>query len=212
MAEDEAAAGPGDEGGGAPAETLDPDLAEQIAGRWDPEKMLGLVSQRSGRASALDMTLRNRYERKLGVDLSHVRIFTGELAEDMNKAYNSHAVTVGNTGMIMMGGTKSMETAEGQALLAHELTHVAQSQRGIMRDARFGDDMLLATAEHEAEADAMEAGELAELQGGGGGGGEDDAEEGNQEMTAKVIEKVLDMLGERGRIMLMRGGPFARRA
>jgi hypothetical protein len=194
-------------------ETLDTDLADQIAGRWDPEKMLGLVSQRSGKATALDLTLRNRYERKLGVDLSHVRVFTGELAEDMNKSYNAHAVTVGNTGMIMMGGTKSMATSEGQALLAHELTHVAQAQRGVHRDAKFGDAMELATAENEAEAIQMEASEHHAAQGGGAheAAAQQAAEGADKNKTEMIMQRVMDMLGERGRVMLMRGGPFARR-
>src|SRR5687767_10659006 len=111
-----------------PPEELSDELAEEIASRWDPKRILRLMAHRAGKGEPLDATLRNRYERKLGVDLSHVRVYTGEFAEQLNKAYNADAVTIGNTGMVMMGGSpdKSMATAEGHALLAHELTHVAQ--------------------------------------------------------------------------------------
>ena len=201
-----------------PPEELSPELSDEIAMKWDPERILKLVAKRAGRGETLDATLRSRYERKLGVDLSHVRVYTGELAEEINKAYNADAVTVGNTGMILMAGSadKSMATAQGQALLAHELTHVAQSKRGVFRDAKFGDDMPLATEEHEAEAEQAQSEELAEAQGGAGGhggGGQDDepGEDKGQKLTEMVLARVLDMFAESGRVMLVRGGPFARR-
>lgn len=197
-----------------PPEELSEELSQEIAERWDPERILKLVAKRAGKGEALDATLRSRYERKLGVDLSHVRIYTGELAEEVNKAHNADALTIGNTGMILMAGSpeKSMATAEGQALLAHELTHVAQSRRGVFRDARFGDDMPLATEEHEAEAEQAQSEELAEQR--GGSGSEGDAEPGEdkaKQLTEQVLARVLDMFAESGRVMLVRGGPFARR-
>jgi len=197
-------------------EELSDELAEEIANRWDPEKILKLVANRAGKGEALDATLRNRYERRLGVDLSHVRVYTGELAEELNKQYNANALTIGNTGMILMGGSaeKSMATSEGQALLAHELTHVAQSKRGVFRDARFGDDMPLATEEHEAEAHQVESEELAAAHGqtGAAAGEEHEgADKKAEKLHEMVIARVIDMLGESGRVMLMRGGPFLRR-
>ena len=197
-----------------PPEELSDELSQEIAERWDPERILQLVARRAGKGEALDATLRSRYERKLGVDLSHVRIYTGELAEEVNKAHNADALTIGNTGMILMAGSpdKSMATAEGQALLAHELTHVAQSKRGVFRDARFGDDMPLATEEHEAEAEQAQSEELAEQRGGAGGGGDDEpGEDKARQLTEQVLARVLDMFAESGRVMLVRGGPFARR-
>lgn len=199
-----------------PPEELSDALAEEIAQRWSPERMLQLVARRAGKGETLDATLRNRYERKLGVDLSHVRVYTGELAEEINKAYNADAVTIGNTGMILMAGSaeKSMATAEGQALLAHELTHVAQAQRGVFRDARFGDDMPLATEEHEAEAEAVQSEELAEAQGGAGAREAESAQEqaqAGEKMRELVLARVLDMFAESGRVMLLRGGPRPRR-
>jgi len=207
-----------------PPEELSDELAEEIANKWDPSRILKLVATRAGKGEALDATLRNRYERRFGVDLSHVRVYTGELAQEVNKAYNADAVTIGNTGMILMAGSadKSMATADGQALLAHELTHVAQAQRGVFRDKRFGDDMPLATEEHEAEAEQVQAEELAAAQGGsaagaaGGGGGPDGDQESSpdkqqERLTELVLARVLDMFAESGRVMLMRGGPLPRR-
>lgn len=197
-------------------EQLSDELARDIAKRWDPERLMQLVAARAGKGEALDHTLRHRYEQRLGIDLGHVRIYTGEFAEEFNKQRNADAVTIGGTGMILMGGTadRSMATAAGQALLAHELTHVAQAERGLQRAGR-GADMELATEENEAEAHAAEEEEMAAQQGGTAPGKGDDgsnakakAKEGLQE---EVIQRVIDMLGEAMRVTVMRSGPAPRR-
>lgn len=196
-------------------EELSDELARDIAKRWDPERLLKLVATRAGKGEALDASLRARYEEKLGVDLSHVRVYTGAFAEEFNKQRNADAVTIGGTGMILMGGTtdRPMESAAGQALLAHELTHVAQAERGVHRKGR-GADMELATEEHEAEAEQAEAQEMHHQQGGRAGAeaaaqqrGKKDAEE----LEQAVMEKVMAMLGESVRVLIQRSGPPLRR-
>ena len=149
-----------------PPEQLSDELARDIAKRWDPERLLKLVAARAGKGEQLDHSLRQRYEQKLGVDLGHVRVFTGTFAEEFNRQRNADAVTIGGTGMILMGNStdRSMATADGQALLAHELTHVAQAEKGVHR-AGHGTDMVLASEEHEAEAEAAEADAAAEHKG-----------------------------------------------
>jgi Domain of unknown function (DUF4157) len=64
-----------------PPEELSAELAEDIARRWDPDRLMQLVAARAGKGEALDHSLRARYEKKLGVDLGHVRIYTGTFAE-----------------------------------------------------------------------------------------------------------------------------------
>jgi len=200
-------------------EQLSDELARDIAKRWDPERLLSLVAARAGKGEALDHTLRTRYEKRLGVDLGHVRIYTGEFAEEFNKQRNADAVTIGGTGMVLMGGTtdRSMATAAGQALLAHELTHVAQAERGMHRAGR-GLDMELATEEHEEEAHEAEAQELAAQQGGGGGGHHtdhgaqaDNAAKAGEKLEQEIVTRVVDMLGEAMRTMVARSGPTMRR-
>jgi len=172
-----------------------------------------MVAARAGKGEQLDHQLRQRYERRFGVDLGHVRIFTGEFAEEFANRRNAYAVTIGTTGMIMMGGSpeKSMGTAEGQALLAHELTHAAQAQKHLARAAR-SQDMEFAQ-EHEVEAEQVEREVAAEERGGGPGGkqGENPAKKA-AELRDKVLQRVLDMLAESGRIREMREGPAPRRA
>jgi len=195
-------------------EELSDELARDIARRWDPERLLKLVAARAGKGEALDASLRARYEQRLGIDLGHVRVYTGAFAEEFNKQRNADAVTIGGTGMILMGGTtdRPMESAAGQALLAHELTHVAQAERGVHRAGR-GVDMELATEEHEAEAEQAEHEELQRQQGRAkqqGDGGEA-AGKAAEELRGQVMDKVIAMLGESVRVLIQRSGAGLRR-
>jgi hypothetical protein len=191
--------------------TADPDanvqLTDEIAKKYDPERLLTMVSSRAGRGQSLDYDVRARYERRFGVDLGHVRIITGEFAEEFNKQRSAYAVTVGGTGMILMGGSadKGMHTRAGQALLAHELTHVAQQRRGL-----YNKDFDATHAqEHEIEAEEVEH----EIEQGGDGSGsskgetaagQQKAEQKKKEKAEQVIEKVMDMVAEAHRTNWMR--------
>ncbi len=145
------------------------ELTDELAKKYDPERMLRMVSRRAGQGERLDHSIRSKYEKRFGVDLGHVRVYSGEFAEEFNRQRNAYAVTIGSTGMILMGGSpeKSMGSASGQALLAHELTHVAQAQKGLHRKATFGGGMPFAE-EHELEAEAMEHEVMQQHMAGGG--------------------------------------------
>src|SRR5512138_2112329 len=107
------------------------DISDELLRKYDPERLLKMVAKRAGKGEALDHSIRQKYERRFGVDLGHVRIYSGEFAEEFNKQRNAYAVTLGRTGMILMGGSPDKTGIAGEALLAHELTHVAQGQRAI---------------------------------------------------------------------------------
>src|SRR5262245_4183041 len=161
-----------------------------------------MAARKAGKGEALDISVRQRYEKRFGVDLSHVRIVTGEFAQEFNKERGANAVTIGSTGMILMGGhaDKSPLTAAGQALLAHELTHVAQAQRGLHFDSI---ETPLATEEHEAEAEQVEAEEHAAAQGhdhAQSAREDHKAEQAEKEMLEKIVHRVMDMFAEAGRV------------
>lgn len=200
-----------------PPEELSEELARDIAKRWDPERLLQLVAARAGKGEQLDASLRQRYEKRLGVDLGHVRIYTGEFAEEFNRSRGAEAVTIGGTGMILMGNVpeRSMATSAGHALLAHELTHVAQAERGLHRAAHG--NMELATEEHEAEAHEAEHEEM-QAQGGHSSQNAHVAfkqVEGDdlkaKQLSQQVQEMVLQMLGDAMRTSYERSGPRGRR-
>jgi len=205
--------------GDTPAE----EISDEVAKKYDPERLLKIISKRAGRGQALEHSIRSKYEKRFGVDLGHVRLYTGEFAEEFNRQRSAYAVTIGSTGMILMGGSpeKSMGSTSGQALLAHELTHVAQAQRGLHRKG-YGGDMPFG-AEHdeiEGEAEAVEADVAAGGTGGTGGSTTEAANAGVGAMQGedqmkkdieKVRERVLQMCADAARTDVWRNG-VSRRA
>jgi hypothetical protein len=190
------------------------ELTDELARKYDPERMLRMVSKRAGKGERLDQSIRAKYEKRFGVDLGHVRIYSGEFAEEFNRKRGAYAVTIGSTGMILMGGSpdKSMGSSSGQALLAHELTHVAQAHKGLHRKASDGGGMPFAE-EHEAEAEAVEQ----DVAQGGGHGADTKAatEAASAKMATKealdraieqIKERVHEMCADAERNQIMRSG------
>jgi hypothetical protein len=189
------------------------DLNDEITRKYDPERLLRMVSARAGKGESLEHSVRNKYERRFGVDLSHVRVYSGGFAEEFNKRRDAHAVTIGSTGMILMGGSaeKSMGSASGQALLAHELTHVAQAQRhqggGLHRKASFDGGMPF-SEEHEVEAEEHEHAVEHEAGAGSRAGraGKAGGKEAQEAAIEKIKERVLDMAADAERTHQYRNG------
>jgi hypothetical protein len=193
-------------------ETERPDeLTDELAKKYDPERLLGMFRKRAGKGEQLDASIRAKYEKRFGVDLGHVRVVTGEFAEEFNRKRDAYAVTVGGTGMILMGNSpdRAMGSRGGEALLAHELTHVAQQQRGLMRRGTHEDF----TQAHEIEAHEVEH----EVEQGGhsdGGGAAaasqqksaQAAEDAKKAALEKIKERVLEMMGEAARNDYVRNG------
>ncbi|HKA87193.1 MAG TPA: DUF4157 domain-containing protein [Haliangiales bacterium] len=172
-------------------------LRKVLEARWDPSKLSTLMRAQEGgsRGQRLDLSQRSRFERRLGVDLGDVRIFSGELAEEITKAHNAEALTIGNTGMILMRGSAdySMLGAKGTALLAHELTHVAQAKpSAIARKAVTAE--LAEESESEAEAERHEAAVLHEE--AGGEKHETDKSEKAEKRKQELLQKVLKLYEE----------------
>ena len=193
------------------------ELTDELARKYDPERLLRMVSRRAGKGERLDHDIRAKYEKRFGVDLGHVRVYTGEFAEEFNRQRGAYAVTIGSTGMILMGGSpeKSMATTAGQALLAHEITHVAQAQKGLHRKSTFSGSMPFGE-EHEAEAEAVEA----EAHGEAAGSTREAADAGSAKLKSaeqlaaaleKVRERVLEMMADAARTQLWRNNGNPRR-
>jgi hypothetical protein len=191
-------------------------LTDELAKKYDPERLLQLFAKRAGRGEALDHSIRAKYEKRFGVDLGHVRVVTGEFAEEFNRKREAYAVTVGSTGMILMGNSpdKSMASSSGQALLAHELTHVAQAKQGLHRRGTF-DGAMSFTEEHEAEAHAVEH----EVEHGGQGSGRGAvealaaakaSEQAMKDNIEKIKARVIELMGEAARNQYVRNGSARR--
>ena len=108
-------------------------LDQEIAKKYDPGMLSRLIMRDAGRGEPLDLHTRSAMERRLGGNFGGVRVYRGPLAEEVTARYRADAVTVGGTEMILVreGWQSNFSTVQGGALLAHELTHVRQQQRGL---------------------------------------------------------------------------------
>jgi hypothetical protein len=188
------------------------EISDEIARKYDPERLLRMIAKRAGRGESLDHSLRSKYEKRFGVDLGHVRIYTGEFAEEFNRRRDAYAVTIGSTGMILMGGSpeRSMGSSSGQALLAHEITHVAQQSRaaggGLHRKASFDGGMPF-TEEHEAEAESVESEEGAGTHSAADAASAQlKAQEDREQQLEEVRRRVLEMAADAARTQRTRTG------
>jgi uncharacterized protein DUF4157 len=186
-------------------------LSDEIARKWDPERLLKLVAKQAGRGEKLDASTRSKFEQRLGVDLGRVRVYTGEFAQTMTRAHRAQALTIGNTGMILMSGGAAAEGTEAQALLAHELTHVAQAERGVHRRADFGDSPSLSSSAGEAEAE--QAADVERQSAAGGVAAAAEATQAEEDKKAQadameeaVIKRVMELFADDARTYTLRNG------
>jgi hypothetical protein len=77
----------------------------------------------------LSPVLRQRMETLLDVPLREVRVFRNVVSRRLTASQDADAVTFGNE-IHMAPGQGDPSTPSGQALLAHELSHVAQRSQG----------------------------------------------------------------------------------
>jgi hypothetical protein len=78
-----------------------------------------------GGGQPLPDRVRTRMEQALGADFSRVRVHADPQADQLNQAIQARAFTTGQD-VFFRQGAYAPESQGGQALLAHELTHVVQ--------------------------------------------------------------------------------------
>ena len=96
-------------------------------GRAHPDVEEAIARTRGGGAP-LDDATRERVGPSLGDSLADVRVHTDEKADALASSVSARAFTTG-TDVYFAAGEYAPASSDGQRLLAHELTHVAQ-QRG----------------------------------------------------------------------------------
>jgi len=101
----------------------------------------------------LDVTTLSRMEAFLGDDLSGVRVHTGPGAAEVTRRLGADAVTVRDH-VFFAPGRFNPATAEGEKLIAHELTHVLQKGRRL--DVRAAEAEALHAEHSYGRAPAME--------------------------------------------------------
>lgn len=96
-------------------------------GRVHPDIESGIAAAR-GHGRPLDAPVRARVGEALDDPLADVRVHADERADALARSVSARAFTTG-TDIFFAHGEYRPQTASGDALLAHELTHVVQ-QRG----------------------------------------------------------------------------------
>ena len=85
----------------------------------------GPAANRAVGGTPLDGPTQSWFEERLGTTLGDVRLHTDSAAADAAAALSARAFTVGGN-VVFGAGQFAPDTAKGQRLLAHELTHVMQ--------------------------------------------------------------------------------------
>jgi hypothetical protein len=165
---------PGHEDRGSRAEAGEPDPLERVAsgvgnrafsllarhghgilpdGRAHPDVESAVARARGGGRS-LDAGVRERFAPALADPLDDVRVHEGPVADDLTAAVAARAFAVGRD-VFFAAGEHAPGTGEGDRLLAHELTHVAQ-QRGAPEGGPLTVSQPGDALEREADATADE--------------------------------------------------------
>ncbi|MEZ4363305.1 MAG: DUF4157 domain-containing protein [Kofleriaceae bacterium] len=133
-----------------PGGLVDP---EQDRGEHALERALTLV-RADGEGAPLASSVRLSLDAELGEVSARARVHTSSLAAEAAQLLGAQAFTVGRD-IYFADGQYAPDTAAGVRLLRHELTHVAQHERGEL--AAHGDAKVLApSSAQEAEAHAAE--------------------------------------------------------
>ncbi|MBP7124927.1 DUF4157 domain-containing protein [Myxococcota bacterium] len=96
----------------------------------------GTLALQDDRPERLDPTIRREMETLTGADLSDVRVHTGSGARRMAQVLGARAFALEGGDVFLPREHFDPASSEGKALLAHELTHVAEGQSGLSRVPR----------------------------------------------------------------------------
>jgi hypothetical protein len=96
-------------------------------GEVDPAVASSIQAAR-GRGHGLPEPVLRPFERAFGTDLSGVRVHHDNRASELNRAVSARAFTLGSD-IFLGAGQYRPDSASGQELLAHEVTHTIQQRR-----------------------------------------------------------------------------------
>jgi len=122
--------------------------------RWDPAAVLASIRQSRGAPLPADVAA--RLGAALGHDVRHVWVHTDAAADAAARALSARAFTTGSD-IYFAQGTYAPGSPEGDRLLLHELTHVAQHDRGELAAEIEGLSVSDPADRAEREASAAEA-------------------------------------------------------
>ena len=88
-----------------------------------------------GGGQALSPETRSYFEPRFGADFSDVQVHTGSDADEAARSISAKAFTLGSD-IAFAKGNYDPGSRSGKELLAHELTHVAQQDGGVLQSSR----------------------------------------------------------------------------
>lgn len=127
-----------------------PGMQEQILSRY---LSFGRELLSDSMPNQLDPRVLARLEPILG-DVSGVRVHSGEMASAAARSMDARAFAIGDGDIFIDQRELDPHSAEGRALLAHEVAHTADAATGF---ALSGRDQGASTSDREAFAEAIEA-------------------------------------------------------
>jgi hypothetical protein len=89
------------------------------------EETAEAIRSKRGSGQSLDASIADKAEGVLGQDFSDVNVHTDSQSDELNKQLGAKAFTTGND-IFFRSGAYNPGNSDGQRLIAHELTHVAQ--------------------------------------------------------------------------------------
>lgn len=90
------------------------------------------IQQARGSGQPLPAAARQPMEHAFGADFSRVKVHADAQADQLNRSIQARAFTTGQD-IFMRQGEYTPHNRSGQALLAHELTHVVQQNQDVTR-------------------------------------------------------------------------------
>ncbi len=138
-------------------------LLKKYASGMSPTQAEGDQTRAAARAISddapknLDVQTRARMEALTGADLGDVRIHTGPIAEEIAEGAGARAFALNDSDIFFGRDEFSTTSRGGKALLAHELSHVADNRQGAFPSMKRP----MVENESEARAERAEAMSLA---------------------------------------------------
>jgi hypothetical protein len=90
-----------------------------------------------GPGRPLEPAVRGFFEKRLGADLTNVRVHADNHAAESAQSINALAYTLGRD-VFFAHGQYAPETTEGRRIIAHELAHVLQQKEGLIQRYETG--------------------------------------------------------------------------
>lgn len=105
---------------------------QTVAGGEASNELESTINRARSGGQSLDTKLQQSMGQAMGADFSGVKVHTDSTADTLNKSIQAKAFTTGQD-LFFRQGTYQPTSRAGQELIAHELTHVTQQNRGILR-------------------------------------------------------------------------------